>query len=61
MHLLNECCLLSPGRPRFFGFLNYCQENFSVPLIDLDEFIFNPTKELVEEIYLFFSVADILL
>lgn len=54
IHLLNECPLLSPGRPRFFGFLN-SRLGFSVRLTDLDEFIFEPDRNLVEELILFFG------
>lgn len=54
IHLLNDCSLLSPGRPKFFSYLNAIDSNFSTPLRDLDKYIFTPDKALVTEIYKFF-------
>lgn len=57
-HLLNDCHILWPGRPSFFGFLNSLERGLSVPLNDLDDYIFKPSKELMRKVYLFFNTVN---
>ncbi|XP_043467569.1 uncharacterized protein LOC122501872 [Leptopilina heterotoma] len=57
-HLLNDCPLLSPGRPEFFSYLNSLSGILTTPLANLDNFIFQPTKELAAAIHKFFNQQD---
>ena len=60
-HLINECPILSEGRPRFFRFLAECFPGRPPEQTDLGDLIFEPDPEAVGELGRFLRSGDLVI